>query len=138
MTSLSHLKKPLDYAGSRRLQNILLVLWVIQICAVVVGSLLPANVMNGVPLPNDKLMHSSAYFMLALVPIVGIERGRMGVLAALGMTLLGALLEYGQSFVPGRTPEPADMMANDLGVVAGVLLGLAIKRVRWVSKRLIN
>ncbi|HEX2093541.1 MAG TPA: VanZ family protein [Longimicrobiaceae bacterium] len=80
-----------------------------------------------VPVPDtlgaDKLLHFGAYALLGFL----LARGASGSgLAprwpvALGW-LYGVSDEVHQSFVPGRSADPADWLADALGVVAGTLL----------------
>ena len=46
------------------------------------------------------------------------------------MILLGALLDFAQNFVPGRTFDLYDILANTLGVIIGIALGLLTRRLR--------
>lgn len=80
-----------------------------------------------VPVPEvwgaDKLMHFGAYAVLGLLlargtTLLGLGRGWPVVLGA----LYGASDEWHQSFVPGRSADPADWVADALGVLAGVFL----------------
>jgi VanZ family protein len=98
---------------------------------VVIGSLLPASsailhLVARSPL-NDKGLHFSAYLVLALLPVVGFEQRRLGVVAGALMVLLGIVLEGGQSFSPGRHVELNDLVANGVGVLCGILLGLPLR-----------
>jgi VanZ family protein len=54
---------------------------------------------------------------------VAFERWR-GVVVALSMILLGAVMEGGQQFSPGRTPDVNDAIANSLGVFSRIALRL--------------
>ncbi len=64
------------------------VLWVVLICCVVVGSLLPATspviVAIGRLHISLKLMHYCAYTLLALVALIAVPRRSTAVQAALG------------------------------------------------------
>ena len=71
---------------------------------------------------NDKILHFSGYLLLAILPVLGLRRKINALMGAGSMVLLGLLLEIGQNFVPGRTPELADEVANSLGVACGVVL----------------
>ena len=88
--------------------------------------------MTGVPEPlqpftilSDKVIHFGLYSVLG----VALGWARLAsrrtpshlFMVALG-SLYGALDEYHQSFVPGRTPEVGDWVANTLGVLAGYAL----------------
>ena len=78
----------------------------------------------------DKLYHCAAYGWLALLPVIGFADHRTALCAAFFMIILGALLEAGQYFVPGRMFSVLDILANALGVILGVLLG------RFIGKRM--
>ena len=103
------------------------VLWIAAIAAVITGELLPGNsgVMRLVAAThiNDKTLHFTAYTLLAFLPGFGFKPGR-GIPLALSMIFLGVALEFAQRLVPFRGFEVADMVANALGVVAGMLLAL--------------
>jgi VanZ family protein len=109
----------------------LLAVWVVLICCVVIGSLLPAAspvmVAVGRLHINDKVQHFCAYFALSLLPVVGFRDRRRGLMAGLSMFLLGILMEAGQHFSPGRAVELGDVVANGAGVSCGTLLGLPIR-----------
>jgi VanZ family protein len=102
-----------------------------MLVGVVIGSLLPTSstilrLMSRAPL-GDKGLHFSAYLVLALLPVVGFERRRLGVVTGALMVLLGLALEGGQSFSPGRQVEFNDVVANGVGVLCGILLGLPLR-----------
>ena len=113
------------------LRVLILTLWVVLICCVVVGSLLPAAspvmVAVGRLEINDKVMHFGAYLALSLLPVIGFRDRRRGIVAGLSMFLLGVLMEAGQHFSPGRAVELGDVIANGAGVSCGALLGLPIR-----------
>ena len=87
---------------------------------VVLVSLLPSS---GVPgRYSDKIGHFFAYAGIAILALLSFK-GRSARLAALlGAVGLGAILEWGQSFVPGRDMSLADGITNALGVLVGALL----------------
>jgi VanZ family protein len=72
---------------------------------------------------NDKVLHVTAYVLLAFLPSLH-ERQRRLAFIALGLVALGVLLEFGQLLSPGRSFEIADMAADAAGVVAGASVGL--------------
>lgn len=103
------------------------ILWLLSMAATIVGELLPGD---SAPMRwiaathiSDKTLHFAAYAMLAFLPVFGFRR-RRGIPLALSMILLGIALEFGQRLVPSRSFELADMMANALGVFAGVVVAL--------------
>jgi len=112
-------------------RTVILSLWVVLICCVVVGSLLPAAspVMIAIGRLHiwDKLQHFGAYLALSFLPVIGFRDRRKGLMAGLSMFLLGILMEAGQHFSPGRSPELGDVLANGVGVSCGALLGLPFR-----------
>lgn len=67
-------------------------------------------------LPADKLVHAGLYAVLAaLLYLAG-----LGPVAAVFVTALyGVTDEIHQMFVPGRSPELLDLVADILGAIAG-------------------
>lgn len=73
---------------------------------------------------QDKWGHALLYFGVAwlawdLLPKAD-RLARAGALAAMGL-LAGALMEAGQAGIPGRTPDPMDLMADLGGALAAGL-----------------
>ena len=118
-------------ASGRTRRTLILSLWVLLICCVVIGSLLPAAslVMAAIGRLHiwDKLQHFCAYFALSFLPVIGFRDRRRGLMAGVSMFLLGILMEAGQHFSPGRAVELGDVVANGAGVSCGTLLGLPIR-----------
>ena len=112
-------------------QTPILVLWAVLLCCVIIGSLLPAASPVMVAIGRldiwDKLQHFGAYLALSFLPVIGFKDRRQGLKAGLSMFLLGILMEAGQHFSPGRSPELGDVIANGVGVSCGALLGLPIR-----------
>ncbi len=82
----------------------------------------------------DKLAHFGVYAVLAGLLALGFSkienrwpRGMEHVFILLGGTAFGVLMEGVQAwFVPERSYEYADMVANALGILAGWIAGLFI------------
>lgn len=114
--------------------RLLLAAWAIAVVVVVSGSLAPAFLLRKLPpvaVPdNDKAAHFLAYVILAMLPVVAADVVRMGLLLALAMIPLGVALEFFQQLVPTRSFELADMAANTLGVLTGVLIALWLRGFR--------
>jgi VanZ family protein len=89
---------------------------------------------------SDKSAHFLAYaalggaFMRALASsrVSGVTRGR-AVLAVVLTSLYGVFDEVHQHFVPGRTPDWADVAADAVGAIAGTL-GMA--GALWIYERI--
>jgi len=72
----------------------------------------------------DKLNHLSAFTALALCAerAFGGPAWRRSALALLGF---GVVIELVQSQIPGRSAEAADVLADAVGIAAGLLLAAA-------------
>jgi VanZ family protein len=97
------------------------------------------------PLPggiSDKQGHSFGYAILGAVVLRALAGGRMrGVTwrTALGTVLLATLYgvsdEIHQSFVPNRTPDVYDVLADATGAAAATTAGVALATLRASSMR---
>ena len=95
-------------------------LWIAAIATVLVASLSPAP-----PLPpvdnSDKLGHFLAYAVLAIGAVQLYARWVSLLGAGIGLVLLGIGIEYAQGTLTAtRMGDPADALANTLGVIAGL------------------
>lgn len=104
------------------------------VTVVVWGELMP-----DVDIPHvwDKLLHFTAYFGLAGLASVALGSGRRALWAALGLVLLGGMLEIVQGMT-GRDMSFYDEVANMLGVAAGALAAwgyLMLLRQRLVERQ---
>lgn len=71
---------------------------------------------------SDKVLHFAAYAGLGGLLAYGAAPAALGPLPLIAIgSLYGASDEVHQSFVPGRSPDPLDWVADTLGVIAGVL-----------------
>ena len=76
---------------------------------------------------SDKIKHAAAYAILGLIGMRAFRRHEAHLAGFL--FVWGVLMEIGQSFVPMRSPEFADLLAN----LSGILLAWLV--VRFASKR---
>ncbi len=102
-------------------------MWLAAFLAVIVGSLLPSQsapirLLARLPV-SDKVLHFSAYALLAFLPVL-YERMRTAMAVAAGLAAIGVLLELGQAYLGERFFEPADIAANGCGVIFGILIAL--------------
>lgn len=79
----------------------------------------------------DKAAHFAAYAVLGWLLAFAAERARLPLAVAAGLGLLyGATDELHQAYVPGRSAELADWLADAAGVAAAVFLYS-----RWRARR---
>jgi VanZ family protein len=90
------------------------------------------------PLPggvSDKSGHTLAYAGLGVLLLFALAQGRVdgvtlrrAALAVVLATAYGITDEWHQSFVPGRSPEVADVIADAVGAALGVTLAVLLAR----------
>ncbi len=82
--------------------------------------------------PLDKVAHFSMYAVLAgLVTVAVRGRGAMVrslILVAASIAVFGAVDEWHQKFIPGRSTEFADWVADSLGGITGVVAASFLNR----------
>lgn len=87
-----------------------------------------------IPHPLDWVGHGSLYTVLGvLVARAESLNGRSGrqlVLVALTLMVAGALDELHQRWIPGRTAEVSDWLADSLGSAIGLTVGAFLMRTR--------
>jgi VanZ family protein len=96
------------------------VIYVFYVFMVIVVSLLPGT---GTSFWHvDKIGHFFAYAGMAVLALLTFNSGVSRASAVFFAIALGAVLEWGQSFVPGRDMSLIDGLANTLGVITGTVL----------------
>jgi VanZ family protein len=102
-------------------------LWILAMLGVIVGSLIPLDLPESMPLPGDKLQHLAAYALLALLAMLSYRPLRWALAAAVAMVALGIAIELVQYLLPWRLFEWLDILANTAGVALGMALGAAVR-----------
>ena len=69
----------------------------------------------------DKIGHFLAYGGMAILALLSFDGKPTRIAALLGSVGLGALLEWVQSFIPGRDMSLMDGIVNGLGVLLGAV-----------------
>ncbi len=103
-------------------------LWAAGTLIILILSLLPKDMMIPEPPLSDKIAHFLAYGAVTWVGAMAASTLKRRVYLGLAMLALGILLELAQAFVPGRSPEMLDGMANMFGVIAGLGLAFWLRR----------
>jgi VanZ family protein len=109
----------------RHSRTLLLSLFWCWTAAIWIGSLIPMSapsVENG-----DKFQHLIGYSVLALLAqLIWKQPAKVWLCAS----LMGVAIEFAQALTPYRSFDTHDMLANSIGAILGVLLGMAIMRQR--------
>ena len=76
----------------------------------------------------DKANHALAFVALTFTACLAFPKPWRSIwLVMLGMLAFGAAIEVVQAFVPGRSCEWEDLLADSVGIVAGVLVALSLR-----------
>ncbi len=100
------------------------VLWCLSWPAIAVALLtpLPFRLISR----TDLLGHFLLFFVMTAV-VIAFARSRLQVATLALLTIVyGIALEFGQAYVPGRTFDVADAIANGVGGIVGCLAALVL------------
>lgn len=78
--------------------------------------------------PEGYIIHLGVYFGLAFTIQAVTTKAKYNSMGVAYISAHGLLSEYGQSFVPGRTCDPWDTLANVVGIGIAVIWYHAIAR----------
>lgn len=84
---------------------------------------------------SDKLVHATMYAIFALLATHSLLRAgrplrQVVVMVILGIALFAAMDEWHQQFIPGRSMDLFDWLADLSGATIGILAGAMAPRVR--------
>ncbi len=96
-------------------------------------SLVPIPVSEITQDGGDKLLHGLSYALLMMIFSLSWHRPRARWVAVVFSLALGALIEGAHWWLPYRTAEWLDLLANAIGTMSGTLLG-AIIPVSWFCR----
>lgn len=99
-------------------------LWLALFAVIAAGSLMPADDLPPVDISGfDKFQHFVGYAVLSTGAVMLFARLRTQALAALAIIAFGIGIEFAQDgLTPDRMGDAADVLANTLGALAGLLL----------------
>lgn len=110
------------------------VAWFISMVLVAHLSLAPPVDMPPPFAGADKIAHCVAYAWLAILPFFGFEKLWAAFTGSSLMLPLGIGLEFAQQHVPGRDFSFADMVADGVGVILGMVAVRYMKGRPWFKK----
>ncbi len=119
--------------------TVLYFLWMVTVSLLPSGKDVLHNWDQDVATPVQKALHVAAYAVLVvLVSMAWLPAPKTGygwvLLVVLICSVLGAILEVAQIWVPGRWAAPRDALLNVAGATAGALLFLLWSRRRSPSR----
>jgi VanZ family protein len=78
----------------------------------------------------DKLNHAGAFAALTVAAIFALPRSRRSLwLLLAGLLCFGGAIEIAQSFTPTRSAEWGDLLADAVGMAAGVFAAMLFTRI---------
>ncbi len=98
--------------------------WSFAIMGVTAVSIVPSF---NPPHEFDKELHFISYFLLTIIPLIRIQTREIAFLLSGFMPVLGFGLEYIQKNISGREFSPEDMIANNIGAVLGICIGILLR-----------
>ncbi|HEY0817336.1 MAG TPA: VanZ family protein [Rhizobacter sp.] len=111
---------------ARRAWQVLLALLLVAVCLLAFSTRPPEPLSTG----WDKLNHAVAFAVLAMTAMLAFPRaGRAAgamAMVLVGLMAFGGLIEVVQALIPGRSGEWLDLLADALGIVAGVIVTLPL------------
>jgi len=117
-------------AAALRAWRVLLMLLIVVVSYLALAPKPP----TGVDLGWDKLNHMMAFTALAFAASLGYPAPmRVRVLSLAGLLAFGGLIEILQLYVPGRSAEWGDLLADAIGIVLGVATAAAVLRAATLS-----
>jgi len=119
---VSSLHVPRGLIGSRLLQ----VAWTIAIVAALFATLLPMAEQTLRFTHADKVFHCGCFLLLGVLAVLSQHQPLAARYAALGMVGLGVLIELVQWFLPWRSFEWLDILADTVGVLVGYALTIRL------------
>ena len=96
------------------------IVFIVYACIVAVTSLSPGSDQGVEHL--DKVVHLLVYYIVAVLGYRALVNKQYYPYVCLGIIAFGALLEWGQSYVPYRDMSGYDLLANIGGVILGALV----------------
>lgn len=98
--------------------------WLAAVLTVIVVCLIPPPPL-ALPQGSDKVEHFLAYFLLGGSAVQVFQRGRALIWVGVGLVLMGIGIEIAQgALTETRMADPADAVANTVGVAAGLATAL--------------
>lgn len=83
----------------------------------------------------DKMVHFITFACLAAIPLARFN-ARVPAFVCTGlMPVFGLMLEYMQKDIAGRQFSPEDMVANNLGILLGIAVGIFLRLQRRIFRQ---
>ncbi len=101
------------------------------LAATLFASLMPGNGTTSLPY-IDKVAHFIMHFTIMFNVVALLDKKKNIVIFVFLGILLGGILEFAQQYVPNRSFEYSDIVANSLGTIFGLICMTKLKP--WFQK----
>ena len=108
-------------------RHLVLVIWLLILVMVVAGSLHPGAGPPTSTIRLDLILHFLLYALLSGLAVIIFHNRKTALLIAISLLPLGTLLECAQLYIRSRTFGLDDLIANCIGVLIGLLVGIAYR-----------
>ena len=122
---------PADNSPPPPHQSLIIVFWWCALIGTTTFSLLPNMGPPTTPVFDiglDKFIHLGTYLLLALIPALFFSQGKALAGSLVLVATLSIGIEFAQNMVPGRLFSLGDVVANMIGVIFGLGVGLYARR----------
>lgn len=109
--------------------------WALLLVMMIISSLVPGGGRSSEIMYLDKVFHFATNCAATMLPLIFIHNRRLAIILAALIPVLGFGLEYMQRGISGRTFSPEDLIANNLGVLVGVLAGCSFRLYRRFKRK---
>jgi VanZ family protein len=124
-----------QYMVQGKAYRMVLYLWAGALLMLVAGSLMPHAGPPDTGFWLDKILHIGVYGYLACCPVILFRNRKTALFLAVAMAPLGLGLEIGQMQIGGRDFSAADLLANNTGVVIGLVAGMICRLKMHYARR---
>jgi hypothetical protein len=114
--------------GAWSTEQVGIICWALLLITMIISSIVPGNGL----FPSetqywDKIFHLVTNSVATMLPLIFVAKRQIAVCLAAMVPVLGFGLEYLQRGISGRTFSPEDLIANNMGVILGVLIGCSYR-----------
>ena len=105
----------------------LLIYWILLLVLLFIGSFMPLSTIVHHFFMIDTLLHLILYSVLSFIPMILFKSRKNAFLLSLAMTPIGYLFETMHTFVTEENFSAINVLANNIGVLAGIATGFIVR-----------
>ncbi len=107
--------------------RVLLSYWMLVLFMLFIGSFIPLPAIIHHYFLLDTLAHLILYTMLSFIPMILFQCRKTAFLLAIAMTSIGYVLETFHIMVTDESFSAINVLANNIGVLAGIAVGFIVR-----------